>query len=460
MRIGRCVNDKPDHHPAILVIEDDPDGLRSVADALELSGYEVLPCGTGKEGILLFEEHDVDAVLSDIRLPDLDGVEVMSRIRRMDPSVPVILMTAYGTVAAAVEALKAGAYDYILKPLDLDDIRAKTKRAVETRMLRSRITDLKRELRQEYPERIIAKSAKMLHVLRQAKSVAPTLANVLVTGESGTGKELLARFIHMESERSDGPFVAVNCGAFAESLLESELFGHEQGAFTGALKLHRGAFERASGGTLFLDEIGIAPAPVQTRLLRVLEQREITRVGGNSTIPVDARIISATNRQLNDLAADKEFRRDLLFRLRVVTISIPSLRERRSDIRPMINHFLAVACSNHGRRIESVAPDYYEALERHDWPGNARELRNAVESSVIMATSTHLCARDLDLDNELKQAVVPKSATQPLALADIEKQAILESLSRHKGSRTIAARELGVSTRTIQRKIKEHGLPF
>lgn len=443
--------------PRVLVIEDDPDGLRSIVDALECAGNNVTACSAGKDGVRLFEENEVDVVISDIRLPDFDGMDVLSRIRHLDPDVPVLLMTAYGTVSAAVAALKAGAYDYVLKPLDLDDIQAKTARAVETRLLRSQVSELKAELREQYPVRIIAKSGRMLQLLRQVKSVAGTNATVLIQGESGTGKELIARAIHMASTRADSVFAAVNCGALSESLLESELFGHEKGSFTGAVSNHRGAFERAEGGTLFLDEIGIASAPVQTRLLRVIEEREILRVGGSRVMPVDVRIISATNSDLEDLVAEGKFRRDLLYRLLVVTLNIPPLRERKEDIRPLANHFLATACSNHGRHIESVDPGYYEKLNRHDWPGNVRELANVIESSVIMAETPSLSSADLTLGGRADALLAEASE---LKLAEIEKRAILDALTHHRGSRTLAAEELGVSTRTIQRKVKEYNLPY
>ena len=450
---------KTDRESTVLVIEDDPDGRRSVEDALEVSGYNVISSANGEDGVRLFKEHDIDVVLSDVRLPDIDGMQVLARIRKLDSNVPILLMTAYGTVSSAVTALKSGAYDYILKPLNLDDIQSKVARAIETRRLRSEIVSLKKALQTQYPSRaIIAKSDKMLNIMKQVQAVAPTQASVLILGESGTGKELVARAIHFESKRVEGPFTAVNCGAFSESLLESELFGHEKGAFTGAANQHVGAFERAHGGTLFLDEIGIAPSAVQTRLLRVLEEREILRVGGSRPIPVDVRVISATNRNPDDLVAEKTFRHDLLYRLQVVTIRIPPLRERPADIRPLTNHFIAAACANHGRHIETVDPEYYKFLENHNWPGNVRELNNVVESSVIMADTAHLTAADIQL--ERSSPVTPEVIPADLTLAEIEKHALLQSLTRHKGSRTIAAEELGISTRTILRKIKEYDLPF
>ncbi|MFA5042665.1 MAG: sigma-54 dependent transcriptional regulator [Kiritimatiellia bacterium] len=441
----------------ILIIEDDPDGRRSVAEAMEDAGYAAVTAATGETGIRLFQEQIFDAVLSDIRLPDLDGQKVQERLKAIHAEVPVLLMTAYGTVADAVAALKAGAYDYILKPLNLADIQSKVAHAIENRRLRLQLSSLKRAL---YGREIIAVSPGMAAVLRQVKSVAAAQATVLILGESGVGKELIARALHDGSARADGPFVAVNCGAFSESLLESELFGHEKGAFTGAGNRHAGAFERAQGGTLFLDEIGIAPPAVQIRLLRVLEEREIIRVGGIRPVPIDLRVISASNRNLDDLVAERTFRHDLLYRLQVVTLRVPPLRERREDIRPLADFFVAAACKLHGRHIDEIEAGFYNTLERHPWSGNVRELKNAVESAVILATASRLTAANLNLpppgERSPSEIVIPPQTT----LAEIERQALLQSLTRHTGSRNLAADELGLSTRTIQRKIKEYDLPF
>lgn len=448
---------EPDQKPTMLLIEDDPDGRRSVADALTEAGYKVVAAECGCRGVELFGSREFDAVLSDIKLPDIDGMAVLAAVRSSERDVPVILMTAYGTVAAAVAALKAGAYDYILKPLNLDDLQSKVGHAIEAGRLRSQVASLKQEL---FARPIVAKSEKMLAILKQVRMVAPTRANVLILGESGVGKELVAHALHALSVNPKGPFVAVNCGAFVESLLESELFGHEKGAFTGATQMRSGAFERAHGGSLFLDEVGLASAQVQSRLLRVLEEREIMRVGGEKNIPVDVRIISASNRNLEDLVAEKAFRHDLLYRLQVVTINIPPLRERPGDIRPLAEHFISRACETHGRHIESVAPDFYAVLERQQWPGNVRELNNVIESAVIMAKSPQLKATDIKLIPQAQNPACPDLNKSGNTLADVEKETILNALQFHKGSRTLAARQLGISTRTIQRKIKDYDLPF
>ena len=446
-----------EHTTRILIIEDDPDGRRSVAEAMEEAGYAVTTAATGKTGIRLFQEQTFNAVLSDIRLPDLDGQKVLERLRTINAAVPVLLMTAYGTVSAAVAALKAGAYDYVLKPLNLTDIQSKVAHAIENQCLRSQVSSLKKAL---YGREIIAVSRPMVELLRQVKTVAATQATVLVLGESGAGKELVARALHDGSTRAEGPFVAVNCGAFSESLLESELFGHEKGAFTGALNRHEGAFARAQGGTLFLDEIGIAPPAVQIRLLRVMEEREIIRVGGDRSIPVDVRVISASNRDLDDLVTERTFRHDLLYRLQVVTLYVPPLRERQEDIRPLADFFIAGACSRYGRHIDQVEDGFYKTLEGHPWSGNVRELKNAVESAVIMATTSHLTTASLNLTQPGERTPAGIIIPPQMTLAKIERQALLQSLERHTGSRNLAAEELGLSTRTIQRKIKEYDLPF
>jgi DNA-binding NtrC family response regulator len=310
---------------------------------------------------------------------------------------------------------------------------------------------------------MVAASPGMKEVLRQIAAVADTNATVLVLGESGTGKELVARALHVDSKRAAGPFVAVNCGAFTETLLESELFGHEKGAFTGAASRHVGALERAQNGTLLLDEVGIAPRSVQARLLRALEQREIIRVGGQEPIRINARIVAASNRALEDLVAGGEFRHDLLYRLQVVTLRVPALRERREDIRPLAERFIAAACAEHGRHIEAVAEGFYAELERHDWPGNVRELRNLIESAVIMAAEPALGPADVRLGTARGggsggggEPVLPREMT----LADLERAAILQALRRNDGNRSLTAQQLGVSTRTIQRKIQEYRLPF
>lgn len=448
----------------ILLIEDDPDGRRSVTEALEVAGWTVVAAPDGATAVALLQKEEFDAVLSDLVLPDTNGLEILEKARKLHPQLPFLLMTAYGSVETAIRAMKSGAYDYLVKPLDLDDLHTKIGRALETHALRREVGALQEVLANRFSlKQMVSESSAMQRIIRQIKSVADTNATVLILGESGTGKELVARGLHGESRRSRGPFVAVNCGAFTETLLESALFGHEKGSFTGAVARRQGAFERAGSGTLFLDEIAIAPKSVQMRLLRAIEEKEILRVGGEEPIKVDTRILAASNRELDVLVEEGVFLPDLLFRLQVVTIRVPPLRERKEDIRPLVDRFVTLACEEHGRIIEHVEPDFYEAMERHSWPGNVRELRNVVESSVIQADDRILNAHDVALALDVKvrkEPVSPFSVPSGMTLSSLEKEVFMQALTRNKGNRFLTAQELGISIRTIQRKIKDYNLPF
>jgi DNA-binding NtrC family response regulator len=452
--------------PTILIVEDDPDGARSVCDVAADAGFAVTLAATGRDGVERFRERTPDVVLTDLVLPDIDGIELLARVQRLDREVPVLLMTAYGSVDSSVKAMRNGAYDYITKPLDLDDMQAKLRRAAETSRLRRQVDLLAASVRTRFSATaMIAESPAMQAVLRQIEALADTTATVLIQGESGTGKELVARALHVDSRRASGPFVAVNCGAFAESLLESELFGHEKGAFTGAVAQHKGAFERADGGTLFLDEIGDAPPSVQVKLLRAIEEREIRRIGGQQSFQVNVRLVSATNKDLPEMAAEQKFREDLLYRINVVTITLPPLRRRREDIRPLAERFFAKAKEEHQRPIVRIEPACYDRLTSYDWPGNIRQLRNVIESGVLLTTGDTLTADVLSLPTgggartagaSGHEFIVPDNLT----LAEIEKQVLEQSLQRAQGNRTLTAERLGLSRRTIQRKIKEHALPY
>ncbi len=445
----------------ILVIEDDPDGRAAVADALKDAGFEVVTAVDGSTGCRLFKEQTFDVVLSDLILPDIDGITVLKQIKQVDVEMPVLIMTAYGTVSTAVQALKDGAYDYITKPLDLDDLQSKVRHAAETQRLKTEVTRLRQCVDERYGiAAMVAESRGMQEVIRQVKILADTTATVLIQGESGTGKELVARALHVEGRRSGEPFVAINCGAFAESLLESELFGHEKGAFTGAVNTRKGAFERAHGGSLFLDEIGNAPMSVQVKLLRALEEREMVRVGGQCSIPVDVRVISASNRMLDELVEEGEFREDLFYRLKVVDLTIPPLRKRPADIRPLVDRFVALSCSEHGRNIKAIDGACYDALEKYDWPGNVRQLRNAVESAVIMVAGPILRISDFRIDHGIDRVSDQFHVPDGMTLDELDRAILLQLLQRNDGNRTIVADKLGISRRTIQRKIKEYDLPF
>jgi len=455
--------------PRILIIEDDPDGARSVCDAVEDAGYEATLARNGKDGLAKFAEAPPDVVLTDLVMPGLDGMAVLKRVRETAPDTPVILMTAHGSVPSSVQALKDGAYDYLVKPLDLDELQTKLRHALEVVALKRRVTDLSATVKSKFSSReIVAASPAMQKLLQQVRTLADTTATILVTGESGTGKELIARALHVDSKRGSAPFVAINCAAFADTLLESELFGHEKGAFTGAFSRYAGAFERADGGTLFLDEIGDAPASVQVKLLRALEDREIRRVGGASAFRVNTRLISATNRDLLARVREGAFREDLFYRVNIVTLHLPPLRERREDIRPLADRFIARACADHKRRLGRVLPSFYERLENFDWPGNIRQLRNAVEAAVLLAPNDTLSADTLNIPDHfisIATSDLPTSGDRVhfpdgMTLEGIERRVLEQTLEDSDGNRTTTAEKLGLSRRTIQRKIKEHGLPF
>lgn len=445
----------------VLIVEDDPDGRQSVTEAIEELGFEVVAVASGREGEKAFCDGYFDLVLSDLVLPDIDGIELMRVIKVRDDKVPFLIMTAYGTVSTAVQALKAGAYDYITKPLDLDDLQLKVTRAAEAGSLRGEVERLRESIHNRYSTAsIVSQNPDMLELLDQVRILADTDVTVLIQGESGVGKELIARALHVEGRRSVGPFIAVNCGAFAESLLESELFGHEKGSFTGASNLRKGAFERADGGTLFLDEIGNAPVSVQVKLLRVLEERNFMRVGGHDVIDVDVRVISASNKDLSLMAAEGDFRQDLLYRLKVVTLEIPPLRKRSEDIRPLVDFFVTAACREHGREITGIEQGVYDVLQRYNWPGNIRELRNVVESSVIMSKGPVLKCESINIDSIRRDSSSVFSVPENMSMADMEKEILHQMLSRCLGNKTIVAEKLGLSRRTIQRKIKDYALPF
>ncbi len=447
--------------PRVLIIEDDPDGRASIVEAVEDAGMKVTAAATGRDGIAAFRTGVFDVVLTDLVLPDIDGIEVLSELIELAPGTPVIIMTAYGSVSSSVTALKTGAYDYITKPLDLDDIETKLKRAAETSHLRQQVGNFKSTVSSKFGSgAITAEDPKSLALLDQVRTLANTTATVLIQGESGTGKELIARALHYDGPRADGPFIAVNCGAFTESLLASELFGHEKGSFTGAVRQHKGAFERADGGTLFLDEIGDAPADVQIKLLRVLEERQVTRIGGQENFPVDVRVVSASNRNLKEMVTAGKFREDLLYRLHVVDLNVPALRERRGDIKTLADRFVAAACSEHGRQITEIDASFYEALMNYDWPGNVRQMRNVIESAVVMSTSTTLTGASITLRTTNAPGDSAFEVPANMSLAEIEKEALRQALIRNNGNRTLTADQLGLSRRTIQRKIKEHELPF
>ncbi|NLK61459.1 MAG: sigma-54-dependent Fis family transcriptional regulator, partial [Treponema sp.] len=380
----------------ILVIDDEKNIRTGLQAALELDGYEVLLAEDGTTGLSLALNNEVDLVITDLRMPGVSGEDVLRRITTETPGIPVIVLTGHGTVENAVEAMRSGAYDFLTKPLNLDRLSLLVKRALQSRelVLQNRELEQEAEKRKSF-EHIIGKSPSMLKLFDVVKRVAPTRASVLITGESGVGKELIANALHNLSTRKDNPIIKVHCAALAENILESELFGHEKGAFTGAVSRKRGRFELAHGGTIFLDEIGEINQSVQIKILRVLQEKMFERVGGEDTIEVDVRVITATNRDLEKEIAEGRFREDLFYRLNVVRIHVPPLRERKDDLPLMISAFVKEFAEENGKVIESIDPKARQALYAYDWPGNVRQLRNCIESAVVMTTGTVITLDEL-----------------------------------------------------------------
>ncbi len=403
----------------------------------------------------------VDVIVSDLKMPGIDGLEILKRSRALATPPPVIMVTAHGTVATAVSAMRDGAFDYVTKPFDNDDLRAIVARALEMRRLRQENENLRREVGRRYgPDSIVAESDQMKDLLDLLERVAPSKATVLVQGESGTGKELAARLLHFWSKRVAGPFVAVNCKAFAEGVLESELFGHIRGAFTGAGNDRAGCFERASGGTIFLDEIGEVTPDFQAKLLRVLQENEVLRVGADSPTPVDARVVAATNRDLRDDVREGRFREDLFFRLNVIPIQLEPLRERRQDVMPLAENFLRLYCSEESRDLR-FSEASITALTAHTWPGNVRELQNAIERAVVLARGAEIGPEDFILE-ATPAPRTPASDATPVSLREHLDRAtadrIRAALDEADGNRGEAALALGIERTTLYRMMKKLGL--
>ncbi len=451
--------------PSVLIVDDERPTREGLARALA-DEYRVRLAENGEQALAMLAEEPADVVLTDLRMPGMDGLTLLRRILARQPQPVVILLTAYGSIETAVEAVKAGAYDFLQKPVNLDRLEVVLRRAIEAREIRNENRRLKEQLDVRYGiENIIGRSAAMLEVLQTIRQVAPTRATVLIEGESGTGKEMIAHAIHGLSPRREGPFVAVHCAALAPTLLESELFGHERGAFTGATERRIGRFEMADGGTLFLDEIGEISPTIQVKILRVIEEHRFERVGGSRPIDVDVRLVAATNRDLKRMVGEGTFREDLFFRLHVVAIRLPPLRDRREDIPLLTAHFVEELAAQNGRAPPKLSPAVLDAFNAYPWPGNVRELRNVVERMVVLARSDVLDVADLP--PELRTAApastvgVGPPAPAPLdgiTLAEAERRMIEQALAAAGGNRAEAARRLGISRRTIHRKIEEYGL--
>jgi len=446
--------------PTILIVDDERNTREGLARALRRK-YRILLADSAMTALEVMKTESPEAVITDLRMPGMDGMTLVRRVLAHDPQPVCILLTAYGNVETAVEAMKSGAYDFLTKPVNLDRLEVLLKRAIQARRLEESNRNLKEQLDAKYGmEQIIGRSPAMQEVFDTLRQVAPSRATVLIQGESGTGKELVAHALHRLSPRSDNPFVAVHCAALSDTLLESELFGHERGAFTGATETRKGRFELADGGTLFLDEIGEVEPATQVKLLRVLEERNFERVGGMENIEVDTRLLAATNRDLRRMVDEGSFREDLFFRLNVVQITLPSLRERKEDIPLLLHHFLNQFREENGKELEGFTPEALEALTSYAWPGNIRELRNVIERMVVLARGDKLTVRDVPV--EVREGQNSSKASGPLkgvtSMQEAEKRMIRQALDDNKGNRTLAAKQLGISRRTLHRKLNDYGL--
>lgn len=444
---------------SILVVDDEPPQLELIGGFLKKQGFEVTQAESGEKALQMFRRESFDLVLTDQRMPNLSGLDLLKSVRAVNPETPVIVVTAYGSIETAVTAIKAGATDYLTKPLNLDELLHRIEKVREHHRLVLENRDLREELGERHRiEGIIGESGRMLDVFSLVRRVAPSEATVLIRGESGTGKELIAKAIHFASPRSSGPLVKVNCTALPETLLESELFGHEKGAFTGALATRRGRFEAASGGTIFLDEIGDLPTHLQAKLLRVLQEREFERVGSSLPISVDVRVLAATHRDLERLLKTGQFRDDLYYRLNVVTIVLPPLRERRQDLPLFMDHLLRVFAEKNGKKIRGFTSEAREALLRYDYPGNVRELENIIERASVITRGDVIGRADLPISIQEPEAEESSSKTDlPVVVERLERRLIREALARSGGVQTRAAEQLGITERALRYKLKKYG---
>lgn len=443
--------------PRLLVVDDELHVRESLSSWFIEDGYEVDAASDAKEALAALGRRHYDVVITDIKMPGMDGLELQRRIREVSPRAAIILITAYASVSTAVQALKEGAYDYVTKPFDPEALSRVVAKACEKLRLEEENTRLKERLEASAPELVVGKSASMQKVLGLVDAVAGTDTTVLIRGESGTGKELVTRLIHARSRRCFGPFVAVNCGALPEGVLESELFGHEKGSFTGAVQRHKGKLELADGGTLFLDEIGEISAKVQVELLRAIEDKKITRVGGSQEVPVDFRVICATNKDLEEAVRAGTFREDLYYRINIFSITIPPLRDRPEDILPIAQHFLKRFAHSMGRKVTGFAPDAQELLKHHSWPGNVRELANAVERALVVCSDSEVRREHLPISTVNVGAVEHERAAS-LPLDEIERRHILRVLEAQEFNISRSARTLGIDRVTLYNKIRRYGI--
>jgi two-component system response regulator HydG len=453
-------------HPAhILIVDDDPNHLKTLQTIVRSWGYQVSTVEDGITAVESVKERLFALILMDVRMAQMSGIEALKQIKQYNPAIPILIMTAYSSVDSAVEALKSGAYDYLTKPLDFEVLKISLVRALEHSGLKAENATLKSKMSADYElENIVGKSRPMKELVDMMAMVAPSEATVLITGESGTGKELIAKSIHHNSRRKDRPLVVVNCAALTETLLESELFGHEKGSFTGADKRREGKFKQADKGTIFLDEIGETSASMQAKLLRVIQEREIQRVGGEETLSVDVRILAATNRNLEEDVKSGKFREDLFYRLNVVTLRIPPLRERQDDIPLLSQHFLVRYAAKNHKRVKGISPLAMDMLLKYPWPGNVRELENVIERAVILLLDEHVTEKELPATITESYAEKggwvappqPGAANRPLG--EIEREAIVATLAASAGNKSETARRLGINRKTLHKKLKDYGL--
>jgi two-component system response regulator HydG len=450
----------------VLIVDDDAGHLAALQTIMKSWGYRVEGTDDGVGAVARVREKPFDLILMDVRMAKMSGLEALKAIKEYNPAIPILIMTAYSSVESAVEALKAGAYDYLIKPLDFDVLNLTVERALEHTHLKAENLDLRRRLQGSFTlAHIIGKSPPMKDLLDLIAMVAPTEATALITGESGTGKELIAKAIHHNSPRKERPFVVVNCAALTETLLESELFGHEKGAFTGADRRRDGRFIQANTGTIFLDEIGEMSLTMQAKLLRVIQEREIQRVGSDVTLTVDVRILAATNRDLLAEVASQRFREDLFYRLNVVTLRVPPLRERHEDIPLLAKHFLDRYSDKNRKQVKGFTPLAMDMLLKYDWPGNVRELENAVERAVILVPGDYITEREFPLNitrsyGHTSDIPPPQTASTPShSLDEVEREVILATLKATDGNKSEAARRLRITRKTLHKKLHKYGMP-
>ena len=448
--------------PRILVVDDEESHRIMLRAVLKDEGYEVVEAADGSEAVRAVEQEPFDLVLLDVRMKTMDGIEALNEIRKISPLIPVLIMTAYASVKTAVEALKAGAFDYLTKPLDIEELKILIEKALELYHLREENLTLKERLGDRFDfSKIIGKSRKMRELFDTLSLVAPTDATILILGESGTGKELVANAIHHNSFRKSQPFIKISCSALPETLLESELFGHERGAFTGAIARREGRFQLAHRGTIFLDEVGEMSPTTQMKLLRVLQEKEFEPLGSVQTLKADVRVIAATNKDLDQEVKKGRFREDLFYRLNVIPIHLPPLRERKEDIPDLANHFLSQYREKNKKEIKEFSPKALDLLIRYEWPGNIRELENCIERAVIVARGELIAP--VDLPPSIQNLPAGKGDSEILfpagiSLQEAEKALILKTLEDAGGNRSRAAEILGINRRTLQMKLKEYGM--